>query len=90
MIDINGIDERKYPGYKEKLQSIQNQYSNWNIKVLYTGLDWNNVINGEYAGHGGSPSNLVPQSYNGEWLCEICKDRPYENGDVLLKKQLHI
>ena len=79
--DINKINTSKYPGYKEKLQNLQNQYLNWNIKVLYTGLDWNDVINGEYVGHGKIPSNLVPQSYNGEWLCEQCGDTIYDTGE---------
>ena len=46
--DISQIDESKYPGYKDKLLELQNRYPNWNIKVLYTGLDWNHVIEGEY------------------------------------------
>ena len=78
--DISQIDESKYPGYKDKLLELQNRYPNWNIKVLYTGLDWNHVIEGEYAGHGKSPSNLIPDSYNGEWLCDICGSRRYDNG----------
>ena len=40
--DINGIDEGKYPGYKQKLQELQKVYPN--IQLLYTGLDWNTVI----------------------------------------------
>ena len=42
--DINAIDESKYPGYKSALQGLQAQYPNWRIKLLYTGLDWNDVI----------------------------------------------
>ena len=35
--DIDGIDESKYPGYKERIKQLQSIYPN--IQVLYTGLD---------------------------------------------------
>ena len=38
--DIDGIDETKYPGYKEKIKQLQSIYPN--IQVLYTGIDWDN------------------------------------------------
>ena len=47
--DISGLNESKYSGLKEKLQSLKNKYQNWNIKILYTGLDWNTVIENEDA-----------------------------------------
>ena len=70
--DINAIDESKYPGYKSALQSLQAQYPNWKIKLLYTGLDWNEVIENEYTGHLSSPKNLIYDTYTGEWICPIC------------------
>lgn len=80
--DIANIDTSKYPGIKEKIQSLKNKYPNWNFKILYTGLDWNSVIQNEYTGHGTSPKNLVQKTsnYQGEWICAICGDTPYDNG----------
>ena len=46
--DIDNIDESKYPGIKEKIKQLQSQYPNWNFKLLYTKLDWNEVIKNEY------------------------------------------
>ena len=64
------------------IQNLKNQYPNWNFKILYTDLEWSSVISGEYQGHGSSPKNLVQKSasYQGEWICPICGDRPYDNG----------
>ena len=81
--DIENIDEEKYPGIKEKIKTLQKKYSNWTFKLLYTGLDWNEVIKNEYVGHGSSPKNLVYKSsnYQGEWICAICGDKGYDNGN---------
>ena len=76
--NIDAIDESKYPGIKKQIKELQKQYPNWTFKVLYTGLNWKNVIKGEYVGHGGMPSNLVQNTYNGEWICPICKDKLYD------------
>ena len=80
--DINGINDAKYPGIKERIKLLQSKYPNWNFKILYTGLDWNDVIKNEYVGHESSPKNLVYKSsnYQGAWICAICGDRPYDNG----------
>ena len=76
--DIGLIDESKYPQYKSQIQAMQAQYPNWTFKVLYTGLNWNDVINGEYVGHGGSPKSLIYDTYNGEWVCPICGYTTYD------------
>lgn len=81
--DINSLNDSEYPGIKSMIQSLKSQYPNWNFKILYTDLDWNEVISGEYQGHGGSPKNLVQYSnnYKGAWICPICgENRPYDNG----------
>ena len=68
-IDIDGINEEKYPGYKVKIKELQNTYPN--IKLLYTELDWNRVINNEYDyAHG---RNLVYTNQGEEWICQECK-----------------
>lgn len=82
--DIDKIDEQKYPGIKQMVQDLQEKHPNWNFKVLYTGLDWNEVIVNEYVGHGESPRNLVPvgSSFTGEWICESCTaNKIYDNGN---------
>ena len=81
--DINGINDSKYPGIKAKIKELQSKYPNWNFKILYTGLDWNSVIANEYTGHGSSPKNLVykTSNYKGQWICAICGDKGYDNGN---------
>ena len=78
--DINGMNTSKYPGYKELLQKIQKQYPNWKIKLLYTGLDWNYVIENESMGHGSSPKSLVYDTYDEAWRCQepSCKGVKYD------------
>ena len=80
--DINAIDESKYPGIKSKITELKKQYPNWNFKILYTGISWEDAIEHEYTGHGSSPKNLVPTSskYAGNWICPICKDEIYDSG----------
>lgn len=81
--DIETLDESKYPGIKEAIKALKEKYPNWTFKLLYTGLDWNEVIKNEFVGHGASPKNLVYKSsnYEGKWICPICKDTGYDNGN---------
>lgn len=82
--DIDKIDEQKYPGIKEMIKDLQETHPNWKFKVLYTGIDWNEVIANESVGHGESPRNLVPGGnwYIGEWICESCTaNKTYDNGN---------
>ncbi len=81
--DIEGINNTKYPGIKERIKLLQSKYPNWDFKILYTGIDWNQVISSEYTGHGSSPKNLVykTSNYQGEWICAICGDRVYDSGN---------
>ena len=80
--DINAIDNSKYPGIQEKIKTLQSKYPNWKFKILYTGLNWDDVISHEYVGHGSSPKNLVQKygNYKGAWICSICGDTAYDNG----------
>ena len=54
--DINSIDSSAYPGIKEQIQQLKNQHPNWNFKILYTNIDWNEAVNQEYVGHGNTPN----------------------------------
>lgn len=80
--DINSLDEKKYPGIKSKIDELKKQHPNWNFKILYTGINWEDAIKYEYTGHGSSPKNLVPISnnYSGDWICSICNDETYDSG----------
>lgn len=81
--DINSINTSKYPLIKEKIQALQKEHPNWNFKILYTGIDWEEAISYEYTGHGTSPKNLVPatSSYSGDWICDYCGDTAYDSGN---------
>ena len=76
--DIDGIDESRYPGYKEKIKQLQSIYPN--IQVLYTGLDWNEAIYYEYSETHGR--NLVSTSMDDAWVCQECKNagKTYDSG----------
>ena len=80
--DINGVDDAKYPGYKALINEMKSKHSNYRFLVYYTGMDWNEVINTEYQGHGTSPLNLfqVGSNYNGMWQCPLCGTQKYDNG----------
>ena len=77
--DIDGINESLYPGFKEKIKSLQAQYPNWTFKVFYTNLEWSDVIANEYTGHNSGPRNMIQatSNYQGAWICPICS---YSNG----------
>ena len=71
------IDTNKYPGYKEKIESLISQHPDWKFELLYTGLKFKEVTAGECAVHS---RNLVPTSYGGEWVCPVCGTRLYYSG----------
>ena len=81
--DFNSIDSNQYPGIKEMIQQLKNEHPNWNFKILYTDIDWNEAIANEYVGHGDTPRNLVPANnskYAGDWICPICGNALYDTG----------
>lgn len=79
MYDGNNLDTRKYPGYKDKIDSIKAKHPNWNFIIMETGLDFEQVIKAEYTGHFETPKNLI-QGKSGGWICSICGDRVYDTG----------
>ena len=82
--NIEEINTLKYPGIKEAIASLKASHPNWNFKILYTGLDWYEVIQNEYAGHGATPTNLIPansSTYVDNWICSICGTITYDTGD---------
>lgn len=84
--DGENLKESKYPGYKMLLDEIKSEHPNWNITLLYTYLDWNEVIENE--GHKDgvkNPLNLIPKSnkYPEAWKCPVCNGKVYDNGTWL-------
>ena len=80
------LNESKYPGYKELIDTLQEEHPNWTFTLFYTKLDWEEVITNE--GHKDNteyPTNLIPDSseYPEDWKCEIDKDRTFDNGTWL-------
>ena len=78
--EINKIDEKKYPKIKEMIQDLQEKHPKWNFKVLYTGLNWEDVVNGEIEKHG---VNVVSKSiYGVDWICKDCgANKTYSGGE---------
>lgn len=77
------VNFNKYPGYKTLIDNLTTSYSNWNFVFYKTGLNWNDVIKGEYKGHGSSPSNLSPAknaNYDMDWICPTCGTKTYDSG----------
>lgn len=75
--DYNGeLNEVKYPGFKAKLDAIKRERPGWKIRIMETGLEWNEVIRREGDGVGRSPRSLVQGKY-GEW---IVSNQIYDNG----------
>lgn len=80
------IKESKYPGYRELIEELKKEHSNWTFTLFYTRLDWNEVIANE--GHSDdriNPLNLIPNSskYPEDWKCEIDGDKTFDNGTWL-------
>mgnify|MGYP003303096668 CR=1 FL=1 len=71
------IDTNKYPGYKEKIEALMEKHPKWKFELLYTGLTFEEVINGETSLHS---RNLVPTNYGGEWICLKCGITLYDSG----------
>lgn len=68
----------KYPGYQNLIENLKSNHPNWQFKILYTGLDWNQVIKNETtASHG---RNLVYYDKSGSWICNTCGDKKYDTG----------
>ena len=69
------IDNNKYQGYEDKIKDVISKHPNWNVEIIYTGLTFDEAVDGEYAYRG---TNLVPTSYQGEW---IDSTKTYDTGN---------
>ena len=74
-IGVN-IDTSKYPGISEAVDKLVEEHPNWQFEILYTGLDFNTAVQGEYE-YDSKKANLVDTStYSGEWIAPD----PYVDG----------
>ncbi len=75
--NLNSLENSSYPGVLALINELKKSHPNWTFTVLYTGLDWSNVIYKETSAlHGRS---LVQNSSAG-WTCPTCGSTPYDNG----------
>ncbi len=75
--NLEALDNSRYPGYMELINELKTAHPNWTFTILYTGLDWNNVIYNETSAlHGRS----LVQNSSMEWICPTCGARAYDNG----------
>ena len=76
--DFSNIDTSKYKGYKEALQKLQQQHPNWTIKLVYTGLKWEDVLNAEQGRDSkGEPYSLTQAT--GSWR-DSSDNNSYQGG----------
>lgn len=77
---LDSLKENTYPGIKEKISNLKSKYPNWEFKILYTDLDWKDVILNEYVGHASGPRNMIQAvgNYQEAWICSLCN---YQNGN---------
>ena len=74
----SNLDTSAYPGFKERIDALQKSHPNWAFTIMETGLDWNQVITAETAGHDSSPLSLI-QGKSGAWICSQCGDKTFDN-----------
>ncbi|HOZ54627.1 MAG TPA: SH3 domain-containing protein [Clostridia bacterium] len=67
-----------YPGYSQIIQDLKTKRPNWNFTLLYTGLDWNEVIKNETVAYHGR--SLVSSNKSSYWFCATCGTKNYDNG----------
>ena len=67
-----------YAGYTQLIESLKAKYPNWNFTILYTGLDWNEVIKNETVAYHGR--SLVSAGKSSYWFCGTCGSKAYDNG----------
>ncbi len=78
--DGNNLNTNAYPGYKEKIDAIKAVHPNWNIVIMETGLDWNQLVVAESSiTSTGSPYSLI-QGKTGPWICSSCGTKKYDTG----------
>lgn len=75
--NLESFSQDNYPGYLALINDLKDAHPNWTFTILYTGLDWNDVIYKETSAlHGRS---LVQNSSAG-WVCPTCGTKAYDSG----------
>ena len=77
------IDLTKYPELYTAVQEMKTAHPNWTFTLLYTGLDWNNVLENETTvKHTRSlvHKSLIVGDVN-DWVCSTCGTTPQDNGN---------
>lgn len=75
----NNLDTSIYPGFKELIDELKAKHPSWKFIIMETGLDWNQAIVAESSLNGNSPLSLI-QSKTGDWICQTCGTKRYDNG----------
>ena len=72
--DVNTLNNSTYPGIKDRINALKSKYPNWNFKILYTDLNWSDVIANEYVGHTSGPRSMIEAvgDRQGAWICPAC------------------
>lgn len=81
--DLTNLE--KYPEIYTAIQEMKTAHPNWTFTILYTGLDWNEVIYQEtVANHTRSLlQNSVIIGNIDDWICPECYKTPQDNGTWL-------
>ena len=85
--DLSGLIN--YPELYTAIQEMKTAHPNWTFTLLYTGLDWNTVIDNETTAlHTRSlVHNSVIVGDINDWICPICYTTPQDNGTWLCASQ---
>ncbi len=76
----SNLNTYTYPGYKERIDQIKSVHPNWNIVIMETGLDWNQVVKGENSFSSSSKPYSLIQGKRGSWICSSCGSKTYDSG----------
>lgn len=67
-----------YPGYATLLDNLLEDHPNWTFTILYTNLDWDDVIRDETTGKDDiSHGRSLIQGEDGAWICSKCGKKDY-------------
>lgn len=71
-----------YPEIYTAVQELKTAHPNWTFTILYTGLDWNDVIYNETTKlHSRSlVQNSIIVGNVSDWVCPTCGTKGYDNG----------
>lgn len=62
------IDEKKYPGIKERINALKLKHPNWRFQILYTTLDFHTAVQSEYDYEDKKGNFVWTPTYYGDWI----------------------